>query len=658
MSYLPCQNPNCKSYGQPHPNCKCHGGFAEGGDVSFCSSANNHEAGCEYFKDGGDVSADPDFIPDDKFDPNNHPSANFITDEKEDKNKANQDTANTLTAGVEGFNRGLTFGASDAAGLEGLGPNANFGSAGFFPPDTGAPEPKETPLAERQKNLAQRQEESPVASTLGQAAGATTAVLAGNAVGEAALGLNSGIAALPKWGKFGANVLKGAIESGAIQGGDEVSKAMLGKGDPEAPVASALSNMGVAGLIGGGVNAALGLGGIGLKSIADSKIGHQASQFIHDFGNRWNENLLDIKSTPINPGAKAADALYHEGIPKIGSKLAATAAGAALGHASGTPGGELVGAMITEPFAKKMMPLFEKVVGRPIKKYAIAAALKVLSSDNPEAMGEALDYAARVNRGNNLMKNTVDSLFTVGPQKVYENEASEAEQEKLKKFVEDGGMTSQMQNSLQNSQAPAPNFAEGGMVHNQPMPDNSRTNLSTVYPEHNSMIQAARGRVYNYLNTIRPQKGAAKLPFDHEPDTKHQTKDYTKAVKLAIHPLGILNHIKDGSLAPSDLKHLTSMYPEVYSQLSKKLTEKITEHQLNEERPPYKVRQALSLFLGSPLDSSFTPSGIQAAQNVFAQQKVQTQAQAPASKINKLSKVSKSYQTSSQAAESRQITEG
>lgn len=55
---LPCKNPNCKSYGHPHPNCRCYSGggaenYAKGGHVHFCSSGANHLDGCKYFADGG-----------------------------------------------------------------------------------------------------------------------------------------------------------------------------------------------------------------------------------------------------------------------------------------------------------------------------------------------------------------------------------------------------------------------------------------------------------------------------------------------------------------------------------------------------------------------------------------------------------------------------
>lgn len=58
----PCINPSCKSYGKPHPNCRCYGygrgpemgKFAEGGKVEdFCSKDNAHHPDCQYFKDKG-----------------------------------------------------------------------------------------------------------------------------------------------------------------------------------------------------------------------------------------------------------------------------------------------------------------------------------------------------------------------------------------------------------------------------------------------------------------------------------------------------------------------------------------------------------------------------------------------------------------------------
>lgn len=62
-AHEPCKNPNCKSFGVPHPNCRCYGSFAGGGEVkSYCEGGQPHQKDCEYFADGGEVApthADP-----------------------------------------------------------------------------------------------------------------------------------------------------------------------------------------------------------------------------------------------------------------------------------------------------------------------------------------------------------------------------------------------------------------------------------------------------------------------------------------------------------------------------------------------------------------------------------------------------------------------
>lgn len=52
MPDQPCRNPNCKSYGKIHPNCRC---YAAGGLVSACALGSKHSPECHYYADGGEV---------------------------------------------------------------------------------------------------------------------------------------------------------------------------------------------------------------------------------------------------------------------------------------------------------------------------------------------------------------------------------------------------------------------------------------------------------------------------------------------------------------------------------------------------------------------------------------------------------------------------
>lgn len=120
----PCINPSCKSYGHPHPNCRCYGGkmqgtygarMADGGEVeNYCSTKRPHQQGCQYFVDGGvareikraaeDDSDMPKNLPEIKSAPNAQqelsgvaptpsPSGPYATDDDVDQEMANADKA-------------------------------------------------------------------------------------------------------------------------------------------------------------------------------------------------------------------------------------------------------------------------------------------------------------------------------------------------------------------------------------------------------------------------------------------------------------------------------------------------------------------------------------------------------------------------------------
>ena len=84
-------------------------------------------------------------------------------------------------------------------------------------------------------------------------------------------------------------------------------------------------------------------------------------------------------------------------------------------------------------------------------------------------------------------------------------------------------------------------------------------------------------------------------------------------------------------------------------------TKKISEAQLKNEKPSHKVMQSLSLFMGTPLDSTLSPQNIMAAQAVFAQQRASIAAAPAQTKMKGLEKASKSYMTQDQAAAERRL---
>jgi hypothetical protein len=177
--------------------------------------------------------------------------------------------------------------------------------------------------------------------------------------------------------------------------------------------------------------------------------------------------------------------------------------------------------------------------------------------------------------------------------------------------------------------------------------------IATHYPDQNILLQAAKGRVSGYLNSIRPLKFAPKLAFDSEPDNRDQKKSYKSALDIANKPLSILGKIQKGTVQANDIKHFTSMYPEMHDHLSKKITEKIMEAQLKGQKPNHKVRQGLSMFLGAPLSGEMKPANIMAAQATFQMQQAQP-APAPKKKLSAIGKTDDHHLTAIQAATGRQ----
>jgi hypothetical protein len=262
----------------------------------------------------------------------------------------------------------------------------------------------------------------------------------------------------------------------------------------------------------------------------------------------------------------------------------------------------------------------------------------------PEAANLA-QYSSRVKKGQKAIEQGVGSLFD--PSIKHEVEpVSEKESQSIKDYVDNGGAFQEAQDFHNQS---AQMLAKGGQVGRVEDP------LSSLLPEHNLALNGAKSRVSGYLNSVKPQE-PPKLAFDAKSSQKPLHKEYDRAVTLAARPLSILKQIKDGSLTPTHLKHFASLYPELHDHLGKQMTGEITKAQLAGKRPSYRTRQGLSLFLGTPLDSSFTPANIMASQATFHQQTSSPQPPAP-TKNKKgtatLTKASEQYETSSQAAETR-----
>jgi len=158
---------------------------------------------------------------------------------------------------IEAYKRHLaasTPGQQALTALEGAGQAATFGLSTAAETGLGLATPEE---------IQTRQEENPGAHALGQAAGLITSSLTGQ--GEGALLESAGKAAAKAAGlgapvttaaKIGSAAVKFAVDNALFQSGDEVSK--MFSQDPSQSVETAVTDIGLFGLIGGGFGAGIG----------------------------------------------------------------------------------------------------------------------------------------------------------------------------------------------------------------------------------------------------------------------------------------------------------------------------------------------------------------------------------------------------------------
>jgi len=178
-------------------------------------------------------------------------------------------------------------------------------------------------------------------------------------------------------------------------------------------------------------------------------------------------------------------------------------------------------------------------------------------------------------------------------------------------------------------------------------------------PEYAKDFAATAGRAINYLSTLAP-KNDVKSPLDTKlPHSAMQQQIYDRAVFLVQSPLAMLKSIKDSTIVPQDVITIKTVHPDLYRQLSDKMTREIISHVSKGKTIPYNTRLSMSLFLGQPLDSTMTPQSILSVQN---QKKPQTQTQNSSGNITQnsakgLNKLATSAQTSSQARLSEKSTQ-
>jgi hypothetical protein len=602
MEYPVCKNPNCKSYGHAHPNCRCPADMAEGGEVSaFCGADRAHEPQCEYYADGGAV-----------------PEGAIPVEQFQSSEDAYGTPGQMAVAGLEGAAKGIA------------GPLATL---------------TETSLGVKPEDIQGREQENPVIHGAGVAAGLVGGALSGSEFTQAGLLGKAGTAAAEQLGVQGvkAAAVRMGVENALYALGDEASKAIAN--DPSS-IQAAAAHVGLSGLIGAGGGAALGLA----SKAWMVRIAPKAQEFVKDFSDTLKANAADSVATgeeePIKnffrPGTSAlkrsrfgqaveAEAPAPEPAPTIGNKsaqkmvdhlsnLAADAVGsglgAAAGHMTGIPGAGSLGAWIGHNSVK------------PIIRTYLPAILKPFLGSEASAVGlkSAFDAMEAIVAGESAMGRAAESLFSGASSGI--TAPSHQELHALDESVH--GL----------SQNPEAMLALGGQ-------------LGHYMPAHQTALAETVQSAVNYLNGKRPMPAKPGILNQDIAPSHAEIAAYQRSLAIAQQPLTVIDLLKKGTLQPQDVQDIQNLYPALVPALMNKVNRHMIDHMSGGQRVPFKLRWGLSMLMGQPMDGLFSPQAIQAAQATHLPAQPPQQAQAASkgrsSGINKMGKAVELAQTPSES---------
>lgn len=592
----PCKNPQCRSFGKVHPNCRCGSGHSDGGEVShFCESGKSHNPDCEYFADGGPVPGF-DEMPGSEAPQEGVPSFDELPGgQPQAVEQAGQvpsfDEIPSVQAPTTEPPKETDYVEQAKAGAEGLARGLLGDAAKYAEIKSGI---------STKENIEQREKDYPATQTVAKTVGRVAPfVLAPEIAGS----------------KLLANMLIGVSYAAS----DNITKSLLDQpgSDPTHAVASSLIDGGIDGLT-YTLTDGLFSGLKGAKFLQDPKIVRAAE-----------DAMIGLADKPVNKGINAA---VVKGLGKTGQGF----------------GTEL---LEYDAIKKYIQPYIEKTIGKPLSKanaYVSDAILNQLIKTNYFGIPSAIRYAQKIAAGEAALSPAIEGLFKAGTQSVHDAaKPNEKGEENIRKWQEAGGIDKEVADQM----GPQPGdhgFAAGGEI---PAPQA----FAKAYPTHNMLLNATRARVSNYLNSVRPLPEQAK-PFDSQAPQKDKKRQYDRAIRIAANPLSVLKNVDSGDLTTDDMKHLNQMYPEVYSHMAARMTKRITEAQLKGEKPTYRKRQAMSLFLGTELDSTFTPAAIATIQGMYQAKGAaqQPQAQKPKKSTSPLSKMAPMAMSDAQARTNRE----
>lgn len=151
----------------------------------------------------------------------------------------------------------------------------------------------------------------------------------------------------------------------------------------------------------------------------------------------------------------------------------------------------------------------------------------------------------------------------------------------------------------------------------------SRTEIgSPAIPETSRAAAEVAKRGADYLLAHAPVKPREIDPHDLTPQLKDikpdpvQLIEYGQRVQVVEDPTSVFDELEQGTLTPTHVDALRTVYPAIYEQMRTNVWDELTSAK---EKPGYYQRIQLGTLLDVPADKSLEPQNIQATQTMYEQ---------------------------------------
>lgn len=294
-------------------------------------------------------------------------------------------------------------------------------------------------------------------------------------------------------------------------------------------------------------------------------------------------HALDHYTGTRTTGMKIGALMSKYGVAGLGN-LAGGVLGGHLGAAFG-PEGAYMGTYLGKETLGKTIGQMIPAIGKPLlEKLGLAPALRAASK-----------YVSAVAAGNDIITKGARNVFKAGAE-VLPLHAIPSITRLEKQLV-----------AVQNNPG---QFAQ----------NITNNHLGYYMPNHAQAMGQQIANQVKYITALKPPTTPERpLDMARVPSSVQQAA-YHDALRIAEQPATVLQKVKDGTITPDDIKHLTAMAPAAYTQMQQELSRAMVDHISKGGEVPYPMKVAMSLFLQQPMDSTLTPQAILSAQPPQVQQ--------------------------------------